>query len=72
MEDGTMSNNIQVGVSDSSTDWGIIGKATTERGAMRVGKRWGEAHTANNPGYSGYRYTVTMHYADQPPHSIRV
>lgn len=65
-------NLIKVGVRDNSTDWGIVGHATTERGAIRIGKCWGSRHTVNNPGYAGYRYTITLHIDGEMPRQVRV
>lgn len=62
---------IKVGVHTNSTDWGIIGHATTEYGAIRVGKRFAAGRVPFG-GYAGYRYTITLHYADQPPRQVRM
>jgi len=51
-----------VGVSDNSSDWGMVGKARTIRGAIRIGRRWAHDHSTQT-GYAGYGPAVRVYDA---------
>lgn len=62
--------DIAVGVHDCSTDWGTIGYASTERGAIRMGRKWARDHSTQ-PDYEGYGPVITYAREGEYPESVR-
>lgn len=70
------SGNLEVGVFNNSTDLGVVGRATTRRGALRVGKKAASASLPTSSGkYTGYNYTIRIYDLDndrQEIESVRI